>query len=135
MSVPSHGDICQTIRNYATTCLKCKEKVFYFECSCGSKVFFDSCITWEKHDCSLPISQTYHSFSLKGFRFSKNKREGIVHNGQKVFDKNFFEVNSTDGTKNIAMETCRYCSARVKVTRMKKHIKKVHPTKVYFAED
>ena len=41
MGVPTHGATCRT-RMFPTRCPDCAESVFYFDCTCGSKVFFDS---------------------------------------------------------------------------------------------
>lgn len=41
MSVPSHRSTCQT-RMWQTTCRDCTRSVFFFSCTCGSKVFFDA---------------------------------------------------------------------------------------------
>lgn len=40
MSVPTHAPHCET-RLWATTCPDCGARVFFFSCTCGSKVFFD----------------------------------------------------------------------------------------------
>jgi hypothetical protein len=40
MPVPNHRENCQTIMYY-TRCPFCRKKVYYFACSCGSKVFFE----------------------------------------------------------------------------------------------
>ena len=39
--VPTHGPSCHKVCSYLTYCRACDEAVVYFECSCGSKVFFD----------------------------------------------------------------------------------------------
>ena len=39
--VPSHRESCVKVRSFPTFCQKCFARVIYFECSCGSKVFFD----------------------------------------------------------------------------------------------
>ncbi len=46
--VPTHGLYCIKLRSYPTNCPGCGHGVVYFECSCGSKVFFDDA---GKHDC------------------------------------------------------------------------------------
>ena len=47
----NHGVDCDA-RTFPTMCNLCGEKVFYFSCSCGSKVFFDDLgIPWPKHNC------------------------------------------------------------------------------------
>ena len=40
MSVPRHGVDCRT-RTFPTKCKDCGDEVFYFSCTCGSKVFFE----------------------------------------------------------------------------------------------
>jgi hypothetical protein len=51
MPIPTHSLSCTT-RAFKTNCPHCKETVFYFSCSCGSKVFFNELgYPWEKHDC------------------------------------------------------------------------------------
>lgn len=42
MPTPSHGPDCQTVRSYPTECPSCKERVVYYECSHGSRMFFHS---------------------------------------------------------------------------------------------
>jgi hypothetical protein len=39
--VPTHGPSCYKVHSYLTHCSSCGEPIVYFECSCGSKVFFD----------------------------------------------------------------------------------------------
>jgi hypothetical protein len=41
MSVPTHREGCST-RMWQTTCPDCGEDVFFFCCSCGSRIYFDS---------------------------------------------------------------------------------------------
>lgn len=40
MAIPSHNPGCHT-RTFETRCLDCHQKVFFFSCSCESKVLFD----------------------------------------------------------------------------------------------
>lgn len=55
MAVPNHGSSCRQIKCYCTVCPDCGVDVFYWECSCGSKVFFESIGNdWPKHQC-LPL--------------------------------------------------------------------------------
>jgi hypothetical protein len=57
MSVPTHREDCQT-RTWKTTCPDCKKPVWFFSCTCGSKVFFDAKgYPWPLHGESCPI---YH---------------------------------------------------------------------------
>lgn len=50
MAVPTHGPGCKTLL-WATNCPDCAERVFFFACNCGSKVFFDTPGgTWPRHE-------------------------------------------------------------------------------------
>ena len=56
MSVPTHGIGCRT-RTFPTKCKKCGDKVYYFACGCGSKVFFDELgWPWNEHCCEFSKS-------------------------------------------------------------------------------
>jgi len=47
---------------WKTTCPDCKKAVFFFSCSCGSKIFFDSLgDPWPLHADSCPI---YHARTM-----------------------------------------------------------------------
>ena len=49
--IPTHGIYCYT-KTYPTNCPTCSQNVFYFSCSCGSKVFFDDLGSpWPIHYC------------------------------------------------------------------------------------
>ena len=53
MSVPRHGVDCRT-RTFPTKCSNCGDDVFYFSCTCGSRVFFDELgWPWSEHDCGF----------------------------------------------------------------------------------
>lgn len=50
MPVPTHEPGCQTTM-YPTKCPDCGDKVYFFACSCGSKVFFDlNYPPWDPHE-------------------------------------------------------------------------------------
>lgn len=50
MPVPTHRDGCKT-RMFSTICPDCGEQVYYFSCTCGSKVFFDlPTPPWDPHE-------------------------------------------------------------------------------------
>ncbi|WP_322489607.1 hypothetical protein [Chloroflexus sp.] len=47
----SHGPRCNS-RTWPTFCQYCGQRVFYFTCDCGCKVFFDELgAPWPKHQC------------------------------------------------------------------------------------
>ena len=53
MSVPTHGPWCTTLNYYRFTCTLCSKEVFFFSCTCGSRVLFDgpdpAARGWPKH--------------------------------------------------------------------------------------
>ena len=51
MSVPNHSSSCLT-RAFKTSCRYCDEKVYYFFCTCGTKLLFESLgPPWPIHYC------------------------------------------------------------------------------------
>jgi len=61
MSVPTHREDCQT-RTWKTNCPDCRKPVYFFACTCGSKVFFDALgDPWPLHADSCPI---YHARTM-----------------------------------------------------------------------
>ena len=53
MSVPRHGLGCRT-HTFPTKCRNCGDEVFFFSCTCGSRVFFDELgWPWPEHDCAF----------------------------------------------------------------------------------
>ena|SRR6266404_1078906 len=52
MPPPTHPRSCVTLTCHPQKCSKCEERVFYFSCTCGSKVFFDTLFPdWWQHEC------------------------------------------------------------------------------------
>ena len=50
MPVPTHREGCRTSL-WATNCLDCGDSVYFFQCSCGSRVFFDlNRPPWNPHE-------------------------------------------------------------------------------------
>ena len=53
-----HGFWCGAV-TWPTRCPTCSERVFYFHCNCGSKVFFDELgDPWPKHQCFAAWGRT-----------------------------------------------------------------------------
>lgn len=51
MSVPTHDITCIS-KAFQTRCPSCGETVWFFSCSCGSKIYFDQLgYPWEPHEC------------------------------------------------------------------------------------
>lgn len=77
MPVPTHDPSCRT-KVWDTSCPRCGEHVFFFLCSCGSKVFFDALgHPWPQHnDTCLAIR--IHELR-ESERLSLDDVEQIVH--------------------------------------------------------
>ena len=73
MAVPSHGIGCKT-KTYPTTCPECEQDVFFFSCTCGSRVFFD-CIEPEyiEHFC-----WDFDAFVKANHTYDELVEQGIV---------------------------------------------------------
>lgn len=68
MGVPTHGPRCQTVFSGPARCQTCDRFVYYWGCTCGSRVLFDVVgQTWSKHRCAVTAT------SKTGPRSSKNK--------------------------------------------------------------
>ncbi len=49
--IPNHNIYCYT-KTYPTNCPTCRQPVYFFSCSCGSKVYFDDLgAPWPMHFC------------------------------------------------------------------------------------
>ena len=52
MPPPKHNDLCKTKACYTITCEKCKNIVYFYECTCESQFLFDDLSEkWNKHKC------------------------------------------------------------------------------------
>lgn len=52
MPLPNHADSCQVLKFFKTSCPQCNQSTHYLECTCGSKVFFESLAPhWNRHEC------------------------------------------------------------------------------------
>jgi hypothetical protein len=77
MSVPSHGYKCRRVCCYPTQCPSCDTNVFYYQCSCGSKVFFETLGDWEVHEC-LPTTKRLRKDVFQDFKLSARTRKRIL---------------------------------------------------------
>lgn len=68
MAVPTHDSTCITFI-VPTTCNRCGTKTYYFQCSHGSKVFFETLgYPWRIHLCDFDvIDETIDELLEKGF--------------------------------------------------------------------
>ena len=70
MPVPTHGDSCQS-RMWLTRCPDCNDLVYFFCCTCGSKVFFDlNYPPWNPHENRCIPYLFRYLRDVKGFSFS-----------------------------------------------------------------
>src|SRR5207245_2491852 len=92
-----HGSWCGA-RTYPTRCRYCGQKVFYFECNCGSKVFFAELGgIWPEHRCLELLKTTYgKAFVQRGMALQRRKplpssRRTSMEKGKKKSVKKQFE--------------------------------------------
>lgn len=64
MSVPTHGRGCITT-THPMRCDGCGSGIFYFSCTCGSKVFFEPLDPFEEHFCPKAKASRLGKISLK----------------------------------------------------------------------
>ncbi len=70
MSVPQHGDFCTT-RTFPAKCRFCGDEVFFFSCSCGSRVFFDELgPPWPEHRCDFSRSDRHWANSRSRTKYA-----------------------------------------------------------------
>ena len=87
MSYGPHGYGCNS-KTYPIICKYCKQKVYFFSCDHGSRVFFDELgKPWPKHDCaqrhmeviSIPeITSDYEQDIIRGKEEYQQKQQNIV---------------------------------------------------------
>ena len=116
MPIPSHGYNCITIYNYETTCTNCKKRIIYFECSCRSKVFFNSRVDWEKHDCVSALQKESY-LSIELYQLTKNFCEKTIRK---------FQNNDETNLRRSEKVRCRICFNLVRAVNIKKHLRKPH---------
>ena len=76
VSVLQHGVNCRT-HTFPTKCNHCGDDVYFFSCTCGSRVFFDKLgWPWPEHDCA---------FSRSDLQWAKGRsREKLADGGVRV---------------------------------------------------
>lgn len=62
--VPNHSKDCRTIKSFPCKCRNCGQKVIFWSCSCGSKVFFELGSDRKKHECDyVDDGQPFYVYS------------------------------------------------------------------------
>lgn len=148
MSVPTHGYSCRKVRCYKTSCQYCSSKVYYYECTCGSKVFFDSLGDWQLHACPKLEQQTRErlrqesSFiieKLSGKKSQSNlsnsdaqKKSSSISSNSAPKSKIELSIARTHRNGTIAknpLSICKHCGIEVRTDRMSKHLHKCKKNK------
>lgn len=89
MTVPTHSLDCKTLL-WKTTCPDCAESVWFFSCSCGSKVFFDRPGgSWPRHDerCIPYLLTVLRAEGLSTAAVRARISEAAARRGQRVADE------------------------------------------------
>lgn len=86
-----HGEWCGA-RTYPTRCRYCGGKTFYFECRCGSKVFFAELGgDWPEHRCMQMLVATYgKDFVQRGMALQMKKH--VASNLKTPIEKRYEEA-------------------------------------------
>lgn len=89
MPVPTHDkDNCKTLIFTHFNC-KCSKKVYFFVCSCGSKVLFEDLYPyWTKHECNYYIIEN---------AISKYRNQGF--NNEEIYNK----IINLGSVKNLSI--------------------------------
>ena len=105
MPVPAHGPHCRTLFCWPSSCPDCRQEVFYWGCSCGSRVFFDRLgEPWPVHECA----RTRSLLPLRPPSLSEGDRP-------------------PDETNPMLYIACEFCGYRVRRGRMDEHQRRAHP--------
>lgn len=100
MPVPTHREGCES-KMWSTNCLDCGEKVYYFTCSCGSKVFFElNTPPWSPHaDRCIPYLVRY---LIETEHISETRVRSIV---EEYSNKSGIPISPEIHRRLIAMES------------------------------
>lgn len=110
MPVPTHDITCNT-KAFQTGCPSCNAEVWFFACSCGSKVFFDRLgHPWEPHEC-LEYRLEREITLIKNIdRLTENEIYDIIlkhekRSGVDIDDKVWGIIEHTLGKRKTKMTT------------------------------
>lgn len=111
-----HGTICNT-KTFPLTCRSCSSRVFFFQCDCGARVFFDSLgPPWPEHDCRnnvapLPPRPSGKEawLGLRGVTFSKEDSDSGLLPRMRRFGGTVSEsvIRRGEETQSMSRETVR----------------------------
>ncbi|MBK8464537.1 MAG: hypothetical protein IPL32_01785 [Chloracidobacterium sp.] len=84
MSVPTHHYSCSTVKFYELTCRDCGDQVFFFQCTCGSKVLLDNdnrghqCVNNVKQKSGNDLDRRHIEISKSEMTALKNRSKGSL---------------------------------------------------------
>ncbi len=109
MGVPTHGPSCRTVLSRPARCQTCDGFVYYWGCTCGSRVLFDVAgETWSKHRCTGAAPLNTDPKSGKNKSRSKDEKQPNV----KV-------INTY--TYGVLSEICYMCGKSVRIRDWEAH--------------
>jgi hypothetical protein len=124
----AHGYWCNA-RTIPMTCRYCGEKVYFFSCDCGCKVFFDELgDPWPKHNCQEYLSTlqdnniTFYDDLLNTLKRLHDKHNSIKSQQQKtilVKNRGSWELIDEDDNNTILFE--KEYEEVLKVNKRKKY--------------
>jgi DNA-directed RNA polymerase subunit RPC12/RpoP len=109
LPAPTHGPGCETLFFRPARCQDCNQIVYFWGCSCGSRVLFDATEKpWPKHRCSGSVT------SASGPRTGKNKsRSGRDGTPNVKFISTY--------TYGVSSVVCMRCGKTVRKREMDAH--------------
>jgi hypothetical protein len=150
VSIPTHGYGCRKICCYPTSCPSCGGNVFYYQCSCGSKVFFDTLGEWEVHGCRPAKNAGPGDDLFQGRRLSRRTKKRILRESYERKGRPFAQKPATPGNPidrssaavasaskvnyshsngTVSKEpllSCQICRKEIRFDRLAKHMQKQH---------
>jgi hypothetical protein len=86
MSVPTHQSECST-KIFVTKCPDCNSEVYFFSCSCGSKVFFEDVgYPWPIHYCKKRELREIIEILKDIERYTDDEIAEVIINYEKAYD-------------------------------------------------
>jgi hypothetical protein len=83
MSIPTHHISCVT-KSFPTNCPECHSEVWFFSCSCGSKIYFNELgYPWDQHLCRKYFLQQELSLIKNSERLSDEEVYRIINDLEK----------------------------------------------------
>jgi hypothetical protein len=110
MPIPTHDITCIT-NSFRTACPECKSEVWFFSCSCGSKIFFEELgHPWDQHICRKYLLSREIALIKGSERLSDEEIYQIIENiemkkGHTVGDETIEMLEEILGKRRIPFST------------------------------